>query len=658
MSFRFVRLLANRSSLCLMLCLLAWAAPLAGQEAVQAFDIPAGRAERTLERFARQSSQQAVFATDLIRGVHTQAVNGKYTPFDALTAMLTGSGLVAVRDALTGALLVKPANARNDYVVELPPYLVEAPNIPLPWQYAALPGVEVLSLCSDASTRLLLNHHFRLRNTLSVLLPEEFQVQLDLPITYVLFEPSVQPGMARELTKELDKHRAGMDNWVINGLSNYRFSDRDAVAMFFIIDDLNFSRGRLTITPEFFRYLVSARTPTLPAWFVEGMCALYDNAILESAPPGRSQSMSEVVDPPLPEGVMALRPVIWGSPGETEELRKDPLKEVEFLPLAQLFAGPPKDGDAAQVARWQAQAAFFIRWALDGDGANPRRDALWRFVRETTAEPATEARFEACFGSGYEKTESILRDYLQVAIKRRCYLSTPAVYEPPTAELRDASDAEIGRLKGRLDRMEIPFVRHHCPELTPRYIAQARQTLRRAYDKGDRDPRLLAELGLTECEAADDRAARPFLEAAVAAKVIHPRAYYELARLYFQDALADAGEGRLSAGQAGRVLAPLASALRQKPVLAEGYELIAEVWLRTDGGLTPAQLDVLAVGLRRFPRDLRLRYSAALLNSLHGRPAEAKALAEKGLDFATDAKERQRFERLLAALTEAATPAP
>lgn len=658
MSFRFVRLLANRYRLFLVPGLLACVAQAAGQEASQPFDIPAGRAERTLERFARQSSQAAVFSTDLIRGVHTQAVNGEYTPFEALAAMLTGSGLVAVRDAQTGALLVKPADARNDYVVELPPFMVEAPTIPLPWQYAALPGVEVLSLCSDASTRLLLNHHFRLRNTLSVLLPEEFQVQLDLPITYVLFEASLQPGMARELTKELDKHRAGADNWVVNGLSNYRFSDRDAVAMFFIIDDLNFSRGRLTITPEYFRYLVSARTPSLPEWFVEGMCALYDHAILESAPPGRSQSMGEVVDPPLPEGVMALQPVIWGSPEETEELRKDPLKEVEFIPLAQLFAGPPQGGNAAQVARWQAQAALFIRWALDGDSSNPRREALWRFVRETTAEPATAARFEACFGAGYEKTEGILRDYLQVAIKRRCYLSTPTVYEPPTAALRDASDAEIGRLKGRLDRMEIPFVRRNCPELTPRYIAQARQTLRRAYDKGDRDPRLLAELGLTECEAADDGAARPFLEAAVAAKVTHPRAYYELARLYYQDALADAGEGRLSAGQAGRVLAPLASALRQKPVLAEGYELIAEVWLRTAGGLSPAQLDVLAVGLRRFPRDLRLRYSTALLNSLHGRPAEAKALAQTGLELATDAKERQRFERLLTALAETPVPAP
>ena len=648
-----------RSFCCCLLGLLAWVAPLTAAESVQSFDIPAGRAERTLERFARQSSQPAMFSTDLIRGVHTLAVKGELTPFDALTTMLGGSGLVAVRDEATGALLVKPVNARNDVVVELPPYLVQGATIPLPWRYAEAPGVEVLSLCSDASTRLLLNHHFRLRNTLTVLLPEEFQVQLDLPITYVLFDATLQPGMARELTRELDKHRAGADNWIINGLSNYRFSDRDAMAMFFIIDDLNFSRGRLTITPEYFRSMLTARTPTLPPWFIEGMCALYENAILESVPPGRSQSMTEVADPPLPEGVIALRPVVWGTTEETEELRKDPLKEVEFLPLAQLFAGlPTEGGDAAQVARWQAQAAFFIRWALDGDASNPRREALWRFVRETTTEPATEERFEACFGSGYKRTEGILRDYLQVAIKRRCYLSTTKPYEPPALELHDATDSEISRLKGRLDRMEISFVRRNCPELTPRYIAQARQTLRRAYDKGDRDPRLLAELGLTECEAADDRAARPFLEAAVAAKVLHPRAYYELARIYYQDVLAEAEAGRLSAAQAGKVLQPLAHALRQKPPLAEGYELIAEVWLRTDGGLTPAQLDVLTAGLRRFPRDLRLRYSAALLNSLHGRPAEAKALAEKGLDFATDAKERQRFERLLTALAEAPAPAP
>lgn len=549
------------------------------------------------------------------------------------------------------------ADARNDNVVELPPFLVEGASVPLPWRYAGLPGVEVLSLSSDASTRLLLNHHFRLRNTLTVLLPEEFQVQLDLPTTYVLFDAALQPGMARELTRELDSHRSGADTWIINGLSNYRFSDRDAMAMFFIIDDLNFSRGRLTITPEYFRHMLTARTPTLPPWFIEGMCALYENAILESVPPGRSPSMTEVTDPPLPEGVIALRPVVWGTTEETEALRKDPLKEVEFLPLAQLFAGSPAEGgDAAQVARWQAQAAFFIRWALDGDGSHPRREALWRFVRETTTEPATEERFEACFGFGYKQTEGVLRNYLQVAIKRRCYLSTAKPYEPPVPELRDATDSEISRLKGRLDRMEISFVRRNCPELTPRYIAQARRTLRRAYDKGDRDPRLLAELGLTECEAADDRAARPFLEAAVAANVLHPRAYYELARLYYQDVLAEAEAGRLSAAQAGKVLQPLARALRQKPPLAEGYELVAEVWLRTNGRLTAAQLDVLGIGMRRFPRDLRLRYSAALLNSLHGRTTEAKALARGGIALATEARERQRFERLVAALESDSAP--
>ena len=633
----------------ILLALGTWS--LCAEEVMQPFDIPAGRAERTLARFSRQSSQSAVFPTDLVRGVRTQAVKGEYTPLAALTAMLEGTALQPVKDAATGALLIKPASARNDYVVELPPYTVEGTQIPVSWQYAALPGVEVLSLCSDASTRLLLNHHFRLRNTLAVLLPEEFQVRLDLPITYVLFDATLQPGMARELTKELDKHRLGADNWVVNGMSNYRFNDQDAIAMFFILDEQTFRRGRLTITPEYFRFLLTARTPTPPSWFVEGLCALYETAILESAPSGRSQSMTEVTDPPLPEGVIALRPVVWGSEAETEGLRKDPLKEIEFLPLAQLFAGPPPAGtDPARVARWQAQAALFIRWALDGDGQHPRREALWRFVRETTAAPATEAQFEACFGSGFKRTEQIVREYLQVAIKRRSYLSTATVYEPPATELRDATDGEISRLKGRLDRLEIAYVREHCPELTPRYINQARRTLHKAYAKGERDPRLLAELGLCECDAGDDVAARPFLEAAVHGKVVHPRAYYELARIYYQEVLAKSPKGRLTIAEAGQVLRPVGAALRQLPAIVEAYEFIAEVWLRAEGRLAPEQLAVLDEGLRKFPMRTRLIYSAAILNSLHGRLAEAQVLADRGLGIATRPDERERFLKLKSAL--------
>ena len=44
----------------------------------------------------------------------------------------------------------------------------------------------------------------------------------------------------------------------------------------------------------------------------------------------------------------------------------------------------------------------------------------------------------------------------------------------------------------------------NSPELAPKYLEQARRTLRRAYDRGERDPRLLAVLGLCECDAGNE----------------------------------------------------------------------------------------------------------------------------------------------------------
>jgi hypothetical protein len=162
-------------------------------------------------------------------------------------------------------------------------------------------------------------------------------------------------------------------------------------------------------------------------------------------------------------------------------------------------------------------------------------------------------------------------------------------------------------------------------------------------------------MGLCECDAGDDAAARPLLEAAVAGKVVRPRAYYELARIYYQAVLAKSPKGRLTVAEAGQVLRPVGAALRQSPAIVEAYELIAEVWLRAEGRLTPEQLAVLDEGIRKFPARTRLIYSAAILNSLHGRPTEAQALTDRGLAIATRANERERFLKLKSALTADAT---
>lgn len=101
-------------------------------------DVPAGDAGRTLRLFARQTGVQLVFPAREVRGVWTQACSGRLPPREALDAMLVGTGLEAVEDVATGALVVRripdasaPASAAapssagaDDAVVVLSPFEV------------------------------------------------------------------------------------------------------------------------------------------------------------------------------------------------------------------------------------------------------------------------------------------------------------------------------------------------------------------------------------------------------------------------------------------------------------------------------------------------------------------------------------------------------
>jgi len=86
----------------------AWALAAADAE-TRIFDISAGDASSTFQKFASQSSEQTAFPADLIRGVKTAAVKGEFTPLQALTRMIAGTTLMAVRDEKTGALTVQKA---------------------------------------------------------------------------------------------------------------------------------------------------------------------------------------------------------------------------------------------------------------------------------------------------------------------------------------------------------------------------------------------------------------------------------------------------------------------------------------------------------------------------------------------------------------------
>jgi outer membrane receptor protein involved in Fe transport len=98
---------------CCML-LAAFAAPPPDSGAPVDFDIPAGRAARTLPKLSAQAGGlQVIFRSDVVAGVSTSAIRGRLTPRAALDRMLAGTPLVAVPDRASGAVAIVPAAGRR-----------------------------------------------------------------------------------------------------------------------------------------------------------------------------------------------------------------------------------------------------------------------------------------------------------------------------------------------------------------------------------------------------------------------------------------------------------------------------------------------------------------------------------------------------------------
>lgn len=96
-----------RSSLVWFALLAFAAAALAAEAARTNFNLPAGAAGATLKQFAAQADREIVFAPEAVGGVPTKAVQGAYTPREALDLMLADSGLVMSQDPKTGAFAVR-----------------------------------------------------------------------------------------------------------------------------------------------------------------------------------------------------------------------------------------------------------------------------------------------------------------------------------------------------------------------------------------------------------------------------------------------------------------------------------------------------------------------------------------------------------------------
>ncbi len=91
--------------------LAALATAAAADEVRKDFDIPAGEAGPALRQFATATGRETLFAAEIVRGVKTPAVKGRYTAAEALEALLAGTGLTAAVDPATGAVAVRRQTA-------------------------------------------------------------------------------------------------------------------------------------------------------------------------------------------------------------------------------------------------------------------------------------------------------------------------------------------------------------------------------------------------------------------------------------------------------------------------------------------------------------------------------------------------------------------
>jgi iron complex outermembrane recepter protein len=99
--------MAARQRLIIAVLLAAFFARSLGAAVAQSFNLPAGDAETSLKRFSDETGQQVIFPTRLVRGMRSHAVQGHFTPDQALQELLKGTGLTAVQDQRTGAYALR-----------------------------------------------------------------------------------------------------------------------------------------------------------------------------------------------------------------------------------------------------------------------------------------------------------------------------------------------------------------------------------------------------------------------------------------------------------------------------------------------------------------------------------------------------------------------
>lgn len=594
-------------------------------------------------------------------------INGRLRP----ALLLRGGMIWLVTVTPSTAASRGNGDAVNTRPVSLPSFVVTAERPLLPpesWQYGRIPGFEILSNAPAGTTRRIVREFQRFSQALDIIW---FGVQQPSGVPTVL----ILCGRDNQFSLFQSRDRQPVNRAAVT--LTFRDSERSAIILDLQTklvdmrtpDNPGVGKMEVDAYSQLFRayiyFLLTDRDTPAPAWFAEGMAQI----LMAMEVTNTSITVGKVEDPatvPLADALeLQLERAEEPETGPTaaaplpeEDANGPPRPRIQnaidrqfnaalsrrpLMPMDQLLA---VTADSEIVRHplgtvWPKQAAAFVHWGLYGDNRRHQK-AFLAFLQRLRHESLSEELFKSCFNLGYAGMLSELRGYTEFTAHTYAEFRAQKGRElPPPAPvgLRDATAAEIGRIKG--DALLLAGL----PDL-------ARVTLLSPYVRSDRDPDLLAAFGLEELARGDATRARPLLEAAADGRAIRPRAYLELARLRLADVRAHpAGlAGKLDAAQSKFVIDPLLTARLQPPPQPEVYELIATTWLESSRDLPPENVSVLYEGLRLFPGRLCLMHLTALLDLRTGQIDAARKLIDYALGIAPDDAAKARFAELKSSL--------
>lgn len=579
--------------------------------------------------------------------------------------------LVLVTSLLAGGILHAADPVAEGPVIELPKFVVtDSRELPPPesWRYATIPGFEILSSASDRTTKRLVRDFQMFREALDIIWP--MPAKMNTPVALILCSkgPQFGPFLPDKLksgpeTATVSVSLKGHNQSAIvidlaSSVINLTSLDMDVTNTSSGVDPTQFSvEHNKQLYREYVRYLLSKSEPRLPAWFEEGMAQIImamqftpgwiefgkvedPNTVsaaagmVAQANASMAQAASAAGDDPTSDAS-----VLAGAPAEDRDFNAA-LQRRALMSMDKLFAVSHEAPEAANPLgnnTWAKQCYAFVHMCLYGEQGKWRKP-FSEFLFRSTQQPVTEALFKECFKMSYKDMTMQLRGYIQFTSYKSLIVRAKDHHDFLKASdvtLRDATPAEVGRIKGRA-------------MILAGHIDAARTELIAPYIRGERDPQLLAALGEIERMGNKDDRARKFLAAAVAGKTTDPEAYLTLARYRFADAeaAATAAKKPFSLEQVQEIGQLLVAARRLPPASPATYELFADTWAHCVARPQRQEITILVEGVQLFPRDLRLVYVTAALAGDAGMADTALSLVEHGLKVAADPATKARFEHL------------